>query len=81
MPDFSTYIDIDPYEYVEECSRQELQELIGILKQGDLWEETKTDNMNILDMEWNEVIKKLANSRLQLSTEDEEIIKQITNKL
>jgi hypothetical protein len=81
MPDFSTYIDIDPYEYVEECSRQELQELIGILKQGDLWEETKTDNMNILDMEWNEVIKKLANSRLQLSTEDEEIIKQIANKL
>ena len=79
MPDFSTYID--PYEYVEECSRQELQELIGILKQGDLWEETKTDNMNILDMEWNEVIKKLANSRLQLSTEDEEIIKQIANKL
>jgi hypothetical protein len=81
MPDFSTYIDIDPYEYVEECSRQELQELIGILKQGDLWEETKTDNMNILDMEWNEVIKKLANSRLQLSTEDEDIIKQIANKL
>ena len=81
MPDFSTYIDIDPYEYVEECSRRELQELIGILKQGDLWEETKTDNMNILDMEWNEVIKKLANSRLQLSTEDEEIIKQIANKL
>jgi hypothetical protein len=81
MPDFSTYIDIDPYEYVEECSRQELQALIGILKQGDLWEETKTDNMNILDMEWNEVIKKLANSRLQLSTEDEEIIKQIANKL
>lgn len=81
MPDFSTYIDIDPYEYVDKCSRRELEELIGILKQGDLWEETKTDNMNILDMEWNEVIKKLANSRLQLSTEDEEIIKQITNKL
>jgi len=81
MPDFSTYIDIDPYEYVEECSRRELEELIGILKQGDLWEETKTDNMNILDMEWNEIVKKLSNSRLQLSTEDEEIIKQIANKL
>jgi hypothetical protein len=81
MPDFSTYIDIDPYEYVEECSRRELEELIGILKQGDLWEETKTDNMNILDMEWNEVIKKLSNSRLKLSNEDEEIIKTIANKL
>ena len=81
MPDFSTYIDIDPYEYVEECSRQELQELIGILKQGDLWEETKTDNMNILDMEWNETIKKLANGRVQLSNEDEDMIRKIANKL
>jgi hypothetical protein len=81
MPDFSTYIDIDPYEYVEECSRRELQELIGILKQGDLWEETKTDNMNILDMEWNETIKKLANGRIQLSNEDEDIIRKIANKL
>jgi hypothetical protein len=81
MPDFSTYIDIDPYEYVEECSRRELEELIGILKQGDLWEETKTDNMNILDMEWNETIKKLANGRIQLSNEDEEIIRKIANKL
>jgi hypothetical protein len=81
MPDFSTYIDIDPYEYVEECSRRELQELIGILKQGDLWEETKTDNMNILDMEWNETIKKLANGRVQLSNEDEDIIRKIANKL
>lgn len=81
MPDFSTYIDIDPYEYVEECSRRELQELIGILKQGDLWEETKTDNMNILDMEWNETIKKLANGRVQLSNEDEDMIRKIANKL
>jgi len=81
MPDFSTYIDIDPYDYVEECSKRELQELIGILKQGDLWEETKVDNMNILDMEWNETIKKLANGRIQLSNEDEDIIRKIANKL
>jgi len=31
MPDFTTEIDIDPYEYVDECSRHEKQELIDEL--------------------------------------------------
>ena len=31
MPDFSTSIDIDPYEYIDECSRSEIKELIEIL--------------------------------------------------
>ena len=28
MPDFSTYIDIEPSEYVDECSKSDIKELI-----------------------------------------------------
>ena len=31
MPDFTTEIDIEPHEYVYECSKRELQELIDEL--------------------------------------------------
>ena len=41
MPEFSTYIDIDPSEYVDECSKSEIKELIdelvihGYINQSD----------------------------------------------
>ena len=31
MPDFSTSIDIEPWEFVSECSKTEIQELIETL--------------------------------------------------
>jgi len=36
---------------------------------------------NMLDDEWEAVISKLSKSRLQLTPEEEETIKQITNRL
>ena len=36
---------------------------------------------NIYEQEWNEAMMKLANSRHQLTVEDENTIKKIANKL
>ena len=33
-----------------------------------------------MELEWNEALTKLSNARLQLTNEEEEIIKKIANK-
>jgi hypothetical protein len=50
------------------------------LKEGGLWEDTASENLSIMDLEWNETLTKLANARLRLTNEEEEIIKKIANK-
>jgi hypothetical protein len=84
MPDFSTYIDIDPSEYIDECSRSEIEELIEILIDNGHLDGTKSvfnKHHNLLDEEWNNIIEKLVKGRVLLSNEDENMIKQIANKL
>ena len=73
-------IHVDVEDFLESCSRKEKEKLIKILKEGDLWENTVSNNLRVLEQEWNEVLTKLAKSRLRLSNEDEELIKKIANK-
>lgn len=80
MAYFWTEVDIDVEDFLESCSRKEKEELIKILKEGDLWENTVSSNLSVLEQEWNDVLTKLAKSRLRLSNEDEELIKKIANK-
>jgi hypothetical protein len=83
MPDFTTEIDIDPYEYVDECSRHEKQELIdelvsrGFVLQISSPIETKP---NLLEIEWFNTISKLAKLRQRLSIEEEDTIKALVEK-
>lgn len=83
MPDFTTEIDIDPYEYVDECSRHELQELIdelvdrGFVLQISSPSETQP---NLLEIEWFNTISKLSKLRQRLSIEEEDTIKALVEK-
>ena len=83
MPDFTTEIDIDPYEYVDECSRHEKQELIdelvsrGFVLQISSPIETKP---NLLEIEWFNTISKLVRLRQRVTPEEEEMIKNLVNK-
>lgn len=83
MPDFRTEIDIEPYEYVDECSRHEKQELIdelvdrGFVLQISSPSDTKP---NLLEIEWFNTIAKLAKLRQRLSIEEEDMIKNLVNK-
>ena len=73
-------IDIDVDDFVDSCSRREKEQLIKKLKEGDLWEDTKSDKLSLMELEWNETLTKLSNARLRLTNEEEALIKKIANK-
>ena len=85
MPDFSTSVDIEPWEYIAECSRREIEDLIeSLVEDGHLDSfngKVKPSNSNtLMDNEWNEALEKLRNSRHLLSIEEENRITEITKK-
>jgi ribosomal protein S8 len=83
MADFSTYVDIEPKEFVDNCSSQEIEELVDILiEEGYLNGQPVTSDKhhNLLDEEWSNIISKIMRSRLLLSNEEETIIKNIANR-
>ncbi len=95
MADFTAEIEIEPWEYLNNCSSGEIKELIECLhKDGELKEyfegqgiidpDSVIDigvNGNILDLEWTEVVVKLSRNRLMLTPEEEEVIKKIAKRL
>lgn len=87
MPDFSAEIDIEPWEYVSECSRREIEDLIEtLIEDGHLDSfngkvKPKKGNVSVLELEWDELITKIRFSKHLLSNEDESRIIDIANKL
>lgn len=88
MPTFEEYVEVEaemnisPKEFVYACDEDEIEELIQAIQKSKY---SKTGiplakSENVFDSEWNEVIKKLASSRLAMSLEDIEAIKTITSK-
>jgi hypothetical protein len=83
MAEFSTYVNIEPKEFVDNCSDGEIEELVDILiEEGYLngIPVTSDRHHNLLDEEWAKTIGKLNRSRLLLSNEEEMIIKNIANR-
>lgn len=81
----SVSVDIDIDDILYDMSSDELQNLVDDLyddgyvpKQlsGGVSEEQK----NVLDMEWDELVKKMSKLRLQISIADEETLRNILNK-
>jgi hypothetical protein len=87
MPDFTSEVEVTPWEFIDSCSSHEVKELIEELIDGGHLERyngkvvPSKEGHSILDMEWEDVITKLKNSKHLLSNEDENIIINIANKL
>ena len=84
MTNFSTYVDIEPSEYIDNCREIEIEELINILiEEGHLEGTPITSNKhhNNLDVDWNNIMSKLMKSRLLLSNDEESLIRNISNRL
>jgi hypothetical protein len=87
MPDFSTEIDIEPWEYIDECSNREIDELIEtLIENGHLVRFNgkvlpKKANVSVMDMEWDDLITKIRNSKHLISNEDENTIIEISKKI
>jgi DNA-binding SARP family transcriptional activator len=81
-------VDVDVDDFYNEMNRWEKQSMAEMLEKDGfctLDEDDEDDfvieDPNAFDEEWIKVMKKIFNGRLQLSNEDEEIIKTIANKL
>jgi hypothetical protein len=87
MPDFSTEIDIDAWDYISACSNREVKELIETLVENGHLDsfngQVKPVNTHntLMDDEWWTALVKLRDSRHLLSPEDENRITDIAKKL
>jgi hypothetical protein len=78
-------VDIDVDEFVNACSQREIKELINILKDDGRLHDPESNSLDLIDgsledSEWNDVLKKLAGIRLQMSVEDIAQISKIARK-
>lgn len=77
-------IDVDIDDILYNLSDREKQKLVDELyDDGFVQTQISTDdsNDNLLDVMWKESVTKLLNNRHMLTSEDEEIIKKISNKI
>ena len=79
------YVDIDVDEFVDNCDSREIKELVEYLREEGHLDECDDDapdeQMSVLDLEWAQVIGKISGrARLQLTNEEEDIIKKIANR-
>ncbi len=83
MPQFESRVDVDPDEFVSECSIRERKQLIEILIKTKSISKSDYDviNPSLEDKIWFKICQKLYGGRLQLSNQDEETITKIANKL
>ena len=85
MPTFySEDIDIDPDDFVSSCSSYEIKELIkALIEDGHINDPyvKRKDNISITEESFNECLDKLSANYLQLTLEEEEVIRNIAKRL
>lgn len=87
MPEFETYVDVDVFEFIDQCSRHELQDLIDELVEKG-WVTRKTprhlspdsEKPNLLEIEWMDMVGKLSDLRQRVTLEEEQTIKELVSK-
>jgi hypothetical protein len=80
IEDILNEINLD--DLYDSFSDKEKYEFVRYLKEYGFFPQLPTyPNDNYKDSEWEEIINKLAQSRIQLSLEEEETIKKIANRL
>jgi len=84
MPEFESYVDVDPSDFVDACSKREIKELIDILTEDGHIKPTyynvPEERKNIMELEWGIALDKLSNGRLMLTREEEETILKIAKR-
>ena len=80
-------IDIDIEDVLDDCSSWEIDYVVNWLKRNDyiknnyVVSDNEYESDNIMDIEFKTAIDKIRDKRLNISLEDEALIKQIANKL
>ena len=77
-------VELDVNDIYENLSDREILKLVDLFVEEGLVISTNTsknESENFLDEEWNKTLLNLMNNRHRISSEDEEKIKSISNKL
>jgi ABC-type histidine transport system ATPase subunit len=77
-------VELDVNDIYENLSDREVLKLVDLFVEEGLVISTNTsknESMSFLDEEWKKTLLNLMNNRHRISSEDEEKIKSISNKL
>jgi hypothetical protein len=84
MPDFTSYVEVEPYEFVSECSKSEIKELIDELIDAGHLPQTVRNTTEVrrgnLEEEFLEKMNKLSESYYRISQEDDKILQDLFKK-
>ena len=87
MPEFEANVDVDVVDFIDECSRRELQELIDelvdrgwVIRKIDRNSSPDAELPNLLEIEWMYMVSKLSDLRQRVTLEEEQTIKELVSK-
>jgi hypothetical protein len=81
MPTFyAENIDIDVDEFIDSCSRKEINELIDYLVEDGYVIKVTGIKQSVPEAEFNQLLDKLSQNRLRLTNEEEELLKKIASR-
>ncbi len=79
--DVEAEIDLSIDEFIELCSEKDINEFIETLKATGQWIILNSSyNESIQEIEFNEILIKLYKNRLQLTNEEDEILRKIASR-
>lgn len=86
MPEFTQEIEIDAYDYINECTNSEIRYLIYELEDRGYIKKNSRLNDDEVGMPndgsgFNDMLYKIMENKHQLTIEDEELIQIIYNKI
>jgi hypothetical protein len=85
MPTFySEEIELDPDDFLSACNSYEINELIkALIEDGHINDPyvKRKDNVSMNEESFNECLDKITNNYLQLTHEEEEVIRNIAKRL
>jgi hypothetical protein len=85
MPTFySEEIELDPDDFLSACNSREIKELIqALVDDGHINDPyvKRRDNVSMNEESFNECLDKITNNYLQLTHEEEEVIRNIAKRL
>jgi hypothetical protein len=81
MPNFETWVDIDTSDFYYECSDREKKELAEMLIDDSYASPFNGTKDTIEDNDLDQAITKIIQFRMQLTVEEEELIKKIGNRV
>jgi hypothetical protein len=87
MPTFTDWIeteaemDISVDDFISECSNRDIEKLIEALREDGYLAPKDFLTESFQDLELQQALSKIAHFRMQLTVEEEELIKKIGNRV